>query len=218
MDHALGADQPILLGTRPSHILAPPFDWTGLYVGINGGGEWGKSTQTQLGGPILNPADFHVSGGHVGGTLGFNMQIDWMVIGLEGDLDWASIGGSSPCPSPGFTCSIHSDYVGTIRGRVGYTWLGWMPYATAGAALGDLKESFSPSIGTLIGTTTNRVGWTAGGGVQYAFDRSRSAKVEFLYVNFGTFTCGVACTGIATRSLDITLTEEIARFGINYRF
>src|SRR5476651_2428867 len=66
--------------------FAPVYNWTGFYIGVNGGGGWGRSR--------WDSADaFNISGGLVGGTLGYNYQVGQLVWGVEGDIDWSNIKG-----------------------------------------------------------------------------------------------------------------------------
>ena len=67
----------------------PLYNWTGFYIGVNGGGGWGRSTWDTAGG-------FNISGGLVGGTVGYNYQYDQAVFGVEGDIDWANIKAARP--------------------------------------------------------------------------------------------------------------------------
>src|SRR5687768_13115337 len=69
---------------QQAQIFAPMYNWTGFYVGINGGGAWGESSWTSTG-------NFDVSGGLFGATIGYNWQQGPWVFGLEGDLDWSNI-------------------------------------------------------------------------------------------------------------------------------
>jgi outer membrane immunogenic protein len=70
--------------------MAPRYNWTGLYIGINGGAGWGAShfDFPRLG---TTTGDFSTSGGFVGGTIGVNWQTSNLVFGVEGDGDWALI-------------------------------------------------------------------------------------------------------------------------------
>jgi outer membrane immunogenic protein len=197
---------------------SPIYNWTGFYLGINGGGAWGQSSQTPFGTANPSTGNFNLSGGLVGGTVGFNYQLDSVVLGLEGDFDWANVSGSVGCPGIGITCTTKTDYLGTVRGRLGYAWYQWLPYVTVGAAAGDIKQGFLPAIGINNGEYSNRIGWTAGGGVEFAFQDAWSAKVEYLHVDLGTFICGVACSGIAVETIHTPLTEDLVRAGIDHRF
>src|SRR5580698_1271119 len=69
-------------------LYNPAYNWTGFYIGINGGGGWGNSAWDTTGG-------FDTSGGLVGGTIGYNWQLGTWVLGVEGDIDWADIKGST---------------------------------------------------------------------------------------------------------------------------
>src|SRR5437764_4090932 len=71
----------------------PAWNWTGFYIGVNGGYGWANSTHTDVFG--VTTGSFKQNGGLIGGTIGYNWQTSPAVLGLEGDLDWASINGSS---------------------------------------------------------------------------------------------------------------------------
>ena len=113
--------------------VPPPYSWTGGYIGINGGGGWGWSSFSA---PYASNS-FDTSGGLVGGTLGYNWQSDRFVLGLEGDMDWSSFRASAPCA--GTPCETRNDWLGTVRGRLGYTIDNFMPYVTGGLAVGNIK-------------------------------------------------------------------------------
>ena len=161
----------------PAYFEAP-YNWTGFYVGINGGGGWGRSTWSN---PAGTAGRSITSGGLVGGTLGYNYQIGQTVFGLEGDVDWSNIRGSRDGLCAGTTCETRNDWLGTARGRIGYAFDRFMPYITGGAAFGDIKAT-PAGFGT---TTTTKTGWTVGGGVEFAIAGPWTAKVEYLYVDLG---------------------------------
>jgi outer membrane immunogenic protein len=204
---ACAADLPRQMVTKAPVYPAPYDSWTGFYVGLNGGGGWGSSSWSTS---VLN--DFNVSGGMVGGTIGYNWQHGSWVLGLEGDLDWANISSSGTsilCPAG---CASENTWLGTARGRLGYAFDRWMPYVTAGAAFGDVK-AIHPGF---VGATNTQLGWTIGGGVEYAVARNWTAKVEYLHYDLGNFNCGVACSGFATDT--VSFSADAVRGGINYRF
>jgi outer membrane immunogenic protein len=99
----------------------------------------------------------------------------------------------------------------TARGRVGVASERWQPYLTGGAAFGRIV--MDPTGGPSDAQT--KTGWTAGGGVEYAFTGPWSAKVEYLYADLGKATCGTASCGALT---NVTFKTSIVRGGINYRF
>lgn len=115
--------------------IAPPlYNWAGPYIGIAGGYAWGHSKQTDPGipcdffgtCPTTEPADgsYSVTGGIIGGTLGYNWQRGPWVFGVEGDYSWADVSGSSQTcgatsPVP-HACGTKLESFGTLRGRIGY--------------------------------------------------------------------------------------------------
>src|SRR5690554_4792716 len=117
----MGAANAADMARRPQAmpVKAPayaPYNWTGFYVGINGGGGWGNSDWS---GPT-GTSGTNISGGLVGGTIGYNWQMNQLVFGLEADLDWSNIQGSintAPCTS---SCETRNSWLGTARGRIGY--------------------------------------------------------------------------------------------------
>jgi outer membrane immunogenic protein len=193
---------------RAPAVYVPFFTWNGFYVGINAGYGFGNSkwTNTVTG---VSTGNFDISGALVGGTLGYNVQMGSTVFGIETDIDWSDIKGSTTT-NCAISCQTSNNWLGTLRGRLGYAFDRVLPYVTGGVAYGDIK-------GTSGGTfTKTSVGWTAGAGVEYAFAGNWSVKAEYLYVDLGTATCNTACSGGAP--LDVTFTTNIVRGGLNYKF
>jgi outer membrane immunogenic protein len=181
-------------------MYAAPYNWTGFYLGINGGGGWGRS---EFGAPFPT-GSFDTSGGVVGGTIGYNWQMGQLVFGLEGDIDWSGIKGSALCA--GTTCETRNDWLGTARGRIGYAFDRFLPYITGGAAFGNIKN-------TVVGigsTDQSNVGWTLGGGVEASIAGPWSAKVEYLYVDLGDSGSVLGSTA--------DFRSNVVRAGLNYRF
>jgi len=181
--------------------VTPAYNWTGFYVGINGGYGWGGGTSFSA--PFASNS-FDTSGGLVGGTLGYNYQINQIVFGVEGDIDASWIKGSGICG--GFTCQTKNSWLGTARGRIGYAFDRFMPYVTGGAAFGDIKNTITP-VGSASET---KAGWTLGGGLEANLYGPWTAKVEYLYVDLGSGPT------IAASSADFK--TNIVRAGLNYRF
>ena len=209
---ALAADVP------PGRYLPPPrapvyvpfFSWNGFYVGINAGYGFGSSSWTDRTTGVTT-GDFDVTGALIGGTLGYNIQFGSAVFGVEGDLAWSNIQGSTTTNCVGI-CETRNSWLGTARGRIGYAFDRFLPYFTGGAAFGDVQAVPPPGF---ISTTDTRIGWTIGGGVEYAFMSNWSAKLEYLYVDLGTMRCPAANCGGDT---DVSFTANIVRGGVNYKF
>jgi outer membrane immunogenic protein len=205
---SLAADLPRPAFKAPVYIA--PFSWTGFYVGINGGYGWGDVDITR---GAATSTSSNQTGWLIGGTAGYNLQTGNWVWGLEGDIDYALIKGNSSntAACAGGTCTFKDTYFATARGRIGYAFDRWLPYFTGGA-------TFSGVQATSAGGTTsndNSVGWTVGGGVEYAFLGAWSAKLEYLYADLGKSTCGATICGIST---DFEPKINIIRAGLNYRF
>ena len=195
------------IARRPPPVKAPvyippPFTWTGFYVGINGGYGWGRS---DISAPFT-PGAYDISGGLVGGTIGYNYQVNQFVFGLEGDIDASWIKGSATCG--GLTCETKNTWLGTARGRLGYAMGRFLPYVTGGGAFGDIK----PNVSGFGGSSETKFGWTLGGGVEYALDGPWTVKLEYLYVDLGRGG-SIAATGA-----DSKFQSNIVRAGINYKF
>lgn len=197
---ALAADMPV---PYKAPVMAAPWNWTGFYVGINGGYGLGSSNWTA---GAVTTGDFNTNGAMVGATVGYNMQMNQIVFGFEGDAsaNWMTGTDSTGC------CQTQNDWLGTARVRLGYAMDRVLPYITAGGAFGDVKAS---TLG--LTQTATRFGWTAGAGVEVAFGGAWSAKVEYLYADLGSTSCDAITCGVVT---DVDFRANIARAGINYHF
>jgi outer membrane immunogenic protein len=204
---ALAADMTPRYPQQPyvkAPLYNPVFSWTGFYLGLNGGGGWGSSRWDRTG-------EIDLSGGFIGGTAGYNWQTGQMVLGIEGDVDWSGMSGtSSAFCSAG--CSIKNDWLGTVRGRIGYSFDRFLPYFTGGLAAGDIQAS-TPGF---AGATQTNLGWTLGAGMEVAIVGNWSAKAEYLHVDLGSFNCGTACGGFTPDN--VSLKEDLVRGGVNYKF
>jgi len=190
----------VVTKSAPLYTPVSVYNWTGFYVGINGGGGWGRSDF----GPTLPTGTFNTSGALIGSTVGYNYQMGNIVLGVEGDVDWTNIRGSAACA--GITCSVRNDWLATARGRLGYAFDRWMPYVTGGAAFGNIKTDVSG----LAGGNTTKTGWTVGGGLEAAIAGPWTAKVEYLHVDLGR--------GGSVLGSDASFKTDIVRAGLNYRF
>ena len=141
----------------------PPVNWSGPYAGVEGGYGWGESRHTDSGG--FDSGSFSANGGMAGGTAGYNFQSGPLVYGIEGDMSWADMSGKTGNCSG--ACGTRLSDLGTVRGRLGYSFGQIMPYATGGLAFGDVHGDEGPIAGGAQGAgNTYRLGWTAGAGVE----------------------------------------------------
>jgi outer membrane immunogenic protein len=178
------------------------YSWTGFYLGINGGYGFGTSHWDN---PVASPKP---KGGLAGATIGYNYQTGSWVWGLDGDFDWADLSGNATCAGV-FTCQTKTGWLATFRGRIGYAFDRWMPYFTGGGAYGNVKAS----VVGVDSASKSQLGWTFGGGLEYAFLGNWSAKIEYLYVDLGSFDAGPA-----PFVNNVSFKENVVRAGINYKF
>lgn len=170
---------------------APLFNWTGFYIGANGGYTWGSA----IGGDV--------NGLLGGGTAGYNYQFSPNgVIGAETDIAFSNADDTVG------TRKFSLDYLGTLRARAGYAVGNVMFYGTAGAAYG--KGELSQA-----GLSNDQVqwGWVLGAGLEAMLTQNVSAKFEYLYVDLGDKTYN-STTGLQS----IGYTSSILRGGVNYKF
>jgi outer membrane immunogenic protein len=209
---ALAADMPARTYTK-APVYSPPaliYNWTGFYIGGHVGGAFADNTS------------FAGSGGRFEGGVqgGFDYQFTPnLVTGIEAEYSWMNNNTTGLTFPGGTVITSRNDQLGSVTGRVGYTWGPGLLYAKGGFAFRD-----NPNIGVSVAgapaaftTTGNRQdGWTVGAGLEYMFAPSWSAKAEYQYYNFGstTFTGGPAPI-VGTRVRD---DDHTVKVGVNYRF
>ena len=177
------------------------FLWTGLYVGGHLGYGWGSSSSTNLvdqgdGDAFDGADDFAVQpyGFMAGVSIGYNWQFDGVVFGLEADLGYLGA-EDSQANDFAFTTAEYGGY-GTLTGRIGYAEDRWLFYAKGGLALANITNSAGAlddgdvNLFDLTSVEETRAGWALGAGVEYAFQRDLSMKIEYLYMDFGSDQSG----------------------------
>jgi outer membrane immunogenic protein len=219
---ALAADIP-MKAPASAPVAAPLFNWSGFYVGVNGGYAQGDYDYVF---PLLGrDVGRKLDGWVLGGTLGWNWQAPGnnAVFGIESDLAWADINGNSLCPNPTFSCNARvSDWLGTVRGRFGVSG-GLIPntmlvYVTGGFAVGQVeRESADPNVPLFLNQRKTARGWTGGAGLEWAFAPNWSAKVEWLYVDLDREAFPSAAGGSFSQ-VNIGTQFNLVRAGLNYRF
>jgi high affinity Mn2+ porin len=181
---AMASDMPV----KAPHIQSV-FDWTGLYIGAHAGYSRGSSNAV-----LSDPATTATSnsfGGVIGGVqAGYNYRLpSGILLGVEADITFPNYLTSNSVVSSLATARSAAteqwDYVGTARGRVGYATGPWLAYATGGLAWAGERFLNLSVIGGDEKTLNTRLGWAAGAGVEYAFAPHWSARLEYLYSQFG---------------------------------
>ena len=209
---AVAADMPL-----KAPVFKAVYSWTGFYLGGHvgyGGGSLGPGTNPL---PLQGVFFPHSITGLIGGyQAGYNREFpNHVVLGIEADASF-----SSPTDAPALTPAPFNtalDYVGTMRGRVGYAFGRLMPYVTGGFAWGHSQFNLNDGAGKVMATLgQNQAGWTAGAGVEFAVSGNWSAKVEYDYIDLSRRMLDLSGFGLPDIGLDPNI--HLVKLGLNYRF
>jgi outer membrane immunogenic protein len=218
---SFAADLPARPYTKAPAAAPVPYNWTGFYIGGFGGYSWagkvrGDNTDFDDDGADEIAAAPTIKGGFGGGTLGYNWQMpgSQFVVGLEGELAGASIKFSFADPADGSSMSYKVNMFGSVTGRVGYAVNDLLIYAKGGYAWARTKLSVEDGADSFSASATHS-GYTIGGGVEYRIAQNWSAKVEYLYADYGKATYGPAPDGDSGRA---GLRNHAVKVGLNYHF
>ena len=245
---AFAADLPARTYTKAPAYVAALYDWSGFYIGVNGGGGVANDrsiivNETFAGAPFVsgtwpgfgNFGSRNASGGFGGGQIGYNWQATSWVFGVEADIQGSGIKGSQGATLPYIvdpnTISVGTteklDWFGTVRGRLGYAWDRFMIYGTGGFAYGETKSALgmTDTFGFVAGNanTVTRTGYVVGGGAEYAFSPNWTVKAEYQYIDLGKGTLGATefLAGAPTAFAVSNTTRydyHTGRIGINYKW
>src|SRR5258705_1666923 len=181
---AMAAEMPL-----KAPYLRPAFDWSGFYIGGHTGYSRGSSTAV-LSDPLPVSTTGSIFSGVIGGVQGgYNVQLpSGLLLGVEADLTFPNYFSSNSIVSTlaGARSEVAEkwDYVGTVRGRIGYASGHWLLYATGGFPYAIDRFTNTPDVGTDQKQINVRPGWAAGAGVEYAFAPHWSVRLEYLYSQF----------------------------------
>jgi outer membrane immunogenic protein len=222
---ALGAAAPALaadLAARPVYTKAPAYaapiyNWTGFYIGGHIGGAF--NSNNNFNGLVTGNNN---NGRFLGGLqIGADYQFapNW-VVGVEGQYSWlANNNGSLLFPGAGtYAYTNNQRGLGSVTGRIGYTWGPALLYVKGGYAYSDNSESVtSAGLPVAFGFDSNHSnGYTVGAGLEYMFAQNWSAKIEYQYYDFGSsrFVAPAALAPFGSFRTD----DHTVKAGINYHF
>jgi opacity protein-like surface antigen len=197
------------------------YNWTGPYIGASVGAiAWGhedwKFTSNNA-----SVDDLGYAGALVGGQLGYNLQVGSTVVGIEADYGWTNAHGGSSCPNQFFfTCEVEMDRMGSVTGRLGYAVGRALFYGKGGLAFGDVTLqtrqnaglALPPSNTAVNGSSETLVGYTVGGGMEFALTDRWSAKGEYMYYDLGKETFSVTAN---PNGVDGDTRGSTVRIGVN---
>jgi outer membrane immunogenic protein len=232
---AIGAASPAAaadLAARP-YTKAPPmiatiYDWTGFYIGINGGGAsshncWDINNNAgAIVAPAVREGCHDASGGLVGGQIGYRWQSAGWVFGIEGQGDWADLKGSNTSVffGPGNINQTKINAVGLITGQVGYAWNNVLWYVKGGAAVTD--SNYKGIIGGVVFDQASEARWggTVGTGLEFGFAPNWSVAVEYdhLFMGNRNVTLALPGGGAFTRTDNIRQDVDMGTVRVNYHW
>jgi high affinity Mn2+ porin len=226
-------------GTRDAKAAPLRSNWTGFYVGAHAGASSGGSAWAamQPGGPDLSGssnffAPYDVFNGHGSHFAGFSGGYNYeqpsrFVVGVEADVSFPGFLDTSQSFSSALIGAANFEDIvnmfGSVRGRIGYDADHWLYYVSGGFAwtydqVTRTQFSAGPVFGAPAGTVetsfAGRAGWTVGAGVEAPVAPGWTAKIEYLYSQFGT---SAVTFPLAGQKFESDLSMQQVRFGLNYR-
>jgi outer membrane immunogenic protein len=197
---AFAADAVIYDPAPTAPMVASVYDWSGAYIGIQGGYVW-----TDLEFPAgFGLADENFDGGTLGAHVGLNAQNGNLVYGVEADINYTW--NENEYVLFGDTYEVGTDWSGSLRGRLGYAFDRTMIYGTAGLAI---TNGFVEGPG--VDESETLTGYTVGAGVEHAFTDMISARLEYRYSDYGNEDFGL---GLG----DFDVNEHAVRVGVSFKF
>src|SRR6478672_2190493 len=203
---ARASDLPTKAPVEKTPAAPPPYNWSGFYVGANFGGGWTN------GSPNIPGNNFY--GGItelIGGVqAGYNFQAGHLLLGVEGDFDWATFNHPTlPVPTLG---SVSNHWISTVGGRVGLVNDRWLVFAKldGGWVRSDAIVNLSGSP-RWPGASTNG-GWLVGGGLEYGFKANWTVKLEYDYLALSNWNSATVPAVALNRDV------QMIKAGINYKF
>ena len=212
---ALAADLAARPYTKaPPPVMAAIYDWSGFYIGVNGGGGWTHNTWDVVGGGREGSHDS--SGGTIGGQVGYRWQMGQFVFGVEAQGNWAAFSGDNQSALFGTRNRTKTDAFGLFTGQVGYAFNNVLVYAKGGAAITSNTYTITnAATGAFLGSNDNtRWGGVVGAGLEYGFAPNWSLGVEYDHLFMDRQTVSFGALG----SDSIKQDADLFTARLNYRF
>ncbi|MBR1086020.1 porin family protein [Bradyrhizobium manausense] len=213
---ALAADLAARPYTKAPAMIATVYDWSGFYIGINGGGASARARWDQTAPLVGGEGSHNATGGTVGGQVGYRMQSGQWVFGVEGQGNWADFTGDNTSALLAQRNRTKIDSFGLITGQVGYAWNNVLVYAKGGAAVVGVKnEVFSTATGGLLASNSDtRWGGTVGAGLEVGFAPNWSVGVEYNHI----FLSDKDVTFVGLKTDRIRQDVDMGLVRLNYKF
>ena len=226
---ASAADLPARPYTKAPAMVAAIYDWSGFYIGLNGGGGSARKCwdiNNNLGAvvaPAFREGCHDATGGMAGGQIGYRWQSAAWVFGIEAQGDWANFKGSNTSLffGPAVTNQTKIDALGLFTGQVGYAWNNVLWYVKGGAAVTDDKYRGLTAAGVVFDQTNDtRWGGTVGTGIEISFAPSWSVAFEYDHLFMGSHSVTLTSVngGGLSRTDNIKQDVDIGSVRVNYRW
>jgi outer membrane immunogenic protein len=213
----LAADLPSTKGAPPYAPPPPALSWAGVYVGGQVGVQWGQTSWDRFNAAntaLIAPETAYTNNGVVGGGhIGYNYQVSQFVFGLEGDVEGTNYKGNGFSTSNAWANTTRTNIEASIRARAGIAWNQFLFYLTGGAAYANFQNTALVGGAFYAGNEFGRIGWTGGGGVEYALDSNWSIRIEDRFSEYGHHNLD---TG--TEVIHEGLWDNRVEAGFSYRF
>ncbi len=201
-------------------VVDSAYNWSGLYVGAQGGYAWGDSHWSDSIGYYHSDID---PDGFFGGIYaGYNYQFaNNVVFGIDADINASGIDGSEDLRYGGGVDSFHAlvgdvKYTAAVRARLGYAMDRWMPYIAGGLSVSEYEWSLVEDTGYVdFRNKETFTGWNIGVGAEYAFTDNVIFRGEYRYSDFGSYDAYESWTGNNT---EVDLKTNDIRLGVAYKF
>jgi outer membrane immunogenic protein len=226
---ASAADMPVPYTKAPA-MVAAIYDWSGFYIGVNGGGGtsrkcWDITNNANVNViPAFREGCHDATGGMAGGQIGYRIQSGMWVFGVEGQGDWANFKGSNASQffGPGTTNQTKVNALGLLTGQVGYAFSSVLLYVKGGAAVtADKYNGIATATGLFFDQADEtRWGGTVGAGVEFGFapDWTIGAEYSHLFMGSRNIQLTNTATGVLSRWENIKQDVDIGSVRVNYRW
>jgi outer membrane immunogenic protein len=209
--------------SAPAMVMPYMYDWTGFYIGANGGYGQNRACWGSFGGGQIADGCSSNSGGLIGGQGGYRWQFGQVVFGLEAEGDWASLRASLPTQNPAFpggTDSTKVTSVGLFTGQLGYAANAALFYLKGGAALANSNFLVQNAAGVgQFFATSHKLGATVGVGFEYGFTPNWSVGIEYDYLMMGNANNSFSVpAGFAAAANSISENINMVTVRVNYKF
>jgi outer membrane immunogenic protein len=222
------ADLPARTYTKAPPMAAPMYDWSGFYIGADGGGASSHECLTitsVAGAPVAQNSEgcHNATGGLAGGQIGYRWQAMSWVFGVEAQGDWAALKGSNSSLTAivPYINQTKIDAIGLFTGQVGYAFNNVLWYVKGGAAVTDNRYSSFFTATNVVFNQANETRWggAVGTGIEFGFAPNWSVGVEYDHLFMGNNGVTFPMSAIAvTRSDNIRENVDMGTVRVNYRF